>query len=623
MENIAPRFIKGEEKMRKKMLCYGMALCFMILPGSQRVSAAENLENACIWLKDEGYSFTPDLDADELEEQTITSEYVTNVWPSIGSDGTISDELWNYAYQADEGDAYLKRTENGKYLYFFTDISSDLSRGTLKYIQMDQLSDNENDLATIDTDVSIGNTVDVEPDGSVLYQKSDENGTKLYYFDGQESFCVAEDVVYAKLDGKTVYYEKYDEAERRCDLYGKNVYNDASEKMIASDVYWTDVEGMPGTGYYYLYDGEVFYVAEGSTLFKSSFRSGTEVLAENVGQLIRCDGRKIWYIKWTRNISLLDYVDFSHSQYTDSEINSFIQEVKEDEDMFLEVSQIYSYDFESGREEKALDDFLMGEDGNALISKTSQNNCIFTGDFSSVLPENVGKTSADMIFSASGLSDVEAAKEALYEWFSEQLESKVGTDGIPVRSILLGEKAKACTVDQLSLFSDDLSAVELFNKGEKVAAIKNDRLYIGETSAGETWMDTGVESADDLAIIGDQLFYTINEDLYFYHDGNSVYLGPNCDFWSSYEDGTILLLSYFDGPVYGGNLWYIDINGNSQEIDENVTRFAALESGEILYIKEGKAVLYSGGIKTQVADEVRVMLPFGEKEKTRSVYSAW
>lgn len=63
MENIAPRFIKGEEKMRKKMLCYGMALCFMILPGSQRVSAAENLENACIWLKDEGYSFTPDLDA--------------------------------------------------------------------------------------------------------------------------------------------------------------------------------------------------------------------------------------------------------------------------------------------------------------------------------------------------------------------------------------------------------------------------------------------------------------------------------------------------------------------------------------------------------------------------------
>lgn len=84
-----------------------------------------------------------------------------------------------------------------------------------------------------------------------------------------------------------------------------------------------------------------------------------------------------------------------------------------------------------------------------------------------------------------------------------------------------------------------------------------------------------------------------------------------------------MLLSYFDGPVYGGNLWYIDINGNSQEIDENVTRFAALESGEILYIKEGKAVLYSGGIKTQVADEVRVMLPFGEKEKTRSVYSAW
>ena len=79
--------------MRKKMLCYGMALCFMILPGSQRVSAAENLENACIWLKDEGYSFTPDLDADELEEQTITSEYVTNVWPSIDSDGTISDEL--------------------------------------------------------------------------------------------------------------------------------------------------------------------------------------------------------------------------------------------------------------------------------------------------------------------------------------------------------------------------------------------------------------------------------------------------------------------------------------------------------------------------------------------------
>lgn len=603
--------------MRKKTLYCGAMLCLVILAGPQKVSAAE--ENACVWLKDEGYSFTPDLDADELEEQTITSEYVTNVWPSIGSDGAISDELWNYAYQADEGDAYLKRTENGKYLYFFTDISSDLSRGTLKYIQMDQLSDNENDLMTIDTDISLGNTVDVEPDGSVLYQKSDENGTQLYYFDGQDSFCVAEDVVYAKLDGKTVYYEKYNQGDGGCTLYGKNVYNDASEKLIASDVWWMDVTGVRGIGYYYLYDGQVFYVTEGNTLFKSSFWSGTEVLAENVGQLIRCDGRKIWYIKWTRNISLLDYVDFSHSQYTDSEINNFIQEVKEDEDMFLEVSQIYSYDFESGREEKALDDFLLGEDGNALISKTSQNNCIFTGDFSSVLPENIGKTSADVIFSASGLNDVEAAKEVLYGWFSEQVDM----DKIPVRLILLGDETKAYTVPQLNLSFDDLSAAELFDEGEKAAVVKNDRLYICETSAGEEWKNIGVENVDDLAIIGDQLFYTVNEDLYFYHDGNSVYLGPNCDFWSSYEDGTILLLSYFDGPVYGGNLWYIDINGNSQEIDENVTRFAALKSGEILYVKEGKAILYSGGIKTRVADDVRVMLPFEEKEKTRSVYSAW
>lgn len=83
------------------------------------------------------------------------------------------------------------------------------------------------------------------------------------------------------------------------------------------------------------------------------------------------------------------------------------------------------------------------------------------------------------------------------------------------------------------------------------------------------------------------------------------------------------MLVYYNGRQYGGTLVQIGVNNYKYEIDSNVTDFWELESGEILYISEGKLILYSGNVKIRIADNVKFAWPLSEKKTTDYVKEGW
>lgn len=138
--------------------------------------------------------------------------------------------------------------------------------------------------------------------------------------------------------------------------------------------------------------------------------------------------------------------------------------------------------------------------------------------------------------------------------------------------------------------------------------------------------ETQLENIDDIISMGNQLLCEQNSMLYWYNGNSLEELGSIDEAYDSYYKGyannTALLLTYYDGRKYGGDLWKIG-DLEKQKLDENVTECWYLKSGEVLYISEGKLILYSNGIRTRIADDVKVAWPLNEEKKPELYRSDW
>ena len=595
-------------------------------------SNGNSLENACLWVRDDGYYFTPDISADEVEKRTITNEHVTDMWPE--EDWIITGN--NCAF-AGSGERYFSEDENEKYLYFFTNINIDSYTGTLNYISKDELSLNNKTSQSIvvDDDVSIKGDFLVQDDGDALYQKWSDVGNFLYYFDGERSFQIAENIyrgMLVKLDRNIAYYVRCDENSECYTLYAKDVNNIESEKKIATDFYWIENDGERREGDYYFNDGNVFYVRN-NNLCMNSYNSEEVIISNNIGEIISVEKNEIIYTKYVRNLKLTDYIDFSESEYSaeDFETLNFVETGTEDQ---LGCVQIYSYDVEKQDEKVKLENKFWGIrlEGKECSLGRVQNNIYILEDVDT-FPENSEKILLNDIVSAECLNNREQVMASLEEWRQDQLGVIMNSKSVKLCLVTFKDEIKVYQLDTLKLLDclegdiGDISVIIPFDYEHNAVVIENDRQYIvnltDEGIVGEN--DTYLEGIQGILIIGEKLICFQNNSVYWYNNGQCKYLGEgqNCEHWKGYEDGSILLLITSNKLKYGGTLWYIDENNTAWEIDSEVKKFAKLESGGLVYLAGNNLILYEDGIKTWIADHVNSFRLFDEKEKTETRDSAW
>ena len=169
------------------------------------VDEEDTEENAIIYLSDNKYELITDLDEGE----------------TIEIDTDAPDARWRYM---------VFFSPDGKYVYYFTDWDDDADTGTLCRAEYSKLKDssteNEKYIETIADDVL---DYGLLGDNSVVYIDTENT---LYYFDGEESVEIAENVYSFYTDGKDKILYMI-EKEHEVYIYS---YNGKESKKVKSNV---------------------------------------------------------------------------------------------------------------------------------------------------------------------------------------------------------------------------------------------------------------------------------------------------------------------------------------------------------------------------------------------------
>ena len=202
---------------------------------------------------------------------------------------------------AGDSDSNCVFSEDGKYFYFFKDVSDD--RGDLCKIKVSSLgsdkSDNKNKVTEIESGIKVSNINRVGKNG-ILYMANDD----LKYYDGDDSITLDDGVtdIAANDDDKVIYWSgTYDDMDLKVATIGKDPEKKDIDENV-NQIYRYDVdhlvyekdmdENSVGTLCVANSDGKVKEVSKGAKMFGSTV------------------DEDIWYGKpKTTSVSLYDYVE--------------------------------------------------------------------------------------------------------------------------------------------------------------------------------------------------------------------------------------------------------------------------------------------------------------------------
>ena len=202
---------------------------------------------------------------------------------------------------ARDSDSNCVFSEDGKYFYFFKDVSDD--RGDLCKIKVSSLgsdkSDNKKKVTEIESGIKVSNINRVGKNG-ILYMANDD----LKYYDGDDSITLDDGVtdIAANDDDKVIYWSgTYDDMDLKVATIGKDPEKKDIDENV-NQIYRYDVdhlvyekdmdENSVGTLCVANSDGKVKEVSKGAKMFGSTV------------------DEDIWYGKpKTTSVSLYDYVE--------------------------------------------------------------------------------------------------------------------------------------------------------------------------------------------------------------------------------------------------------------------------------------------------------------------------
>lgn len=587
--------------MKTKLLIVVFSICVVILSLQIKCQAFSFFEKnkksdeICAWIQDDGYYYLPDLNGEDIEGVKIEESNIASSWQYIDSEGTTNDELRNFDASG-AGDNYLGFSEDKKYVYFFTDISEKIDTGTLCYMKTEYLgttsAERSRYIIKVDSNVFTSVRPVIQKDGSVIYKKREDEayGGTLFCFDGKQSVSVAENIVnFMANEENVVYYTRWkefsdDENNGRVgkyDLYGSIINKKDSERQIGEDIYDYNTQ-YNLQEIYYLNEDEIYFL-EGNTLYKSSYDGMKEPLIEDNLYTIQWKNTKITYLK----------KDNVNSEYAQNE----------DEASNVIYGSIHMYDCENGTDE------LLSEKCKIKL------NDLGDGEFDVLGFPFITETDGKMVFSYVDITNLDDKNHIPF-----YMEVAGSFEPIYLQDIYVED------IEELEM---EMPIVFLFNHGCNIAICYDSGDVIVKTLLDNNPNEIGVMESDvtNVSTIGDNLFWEKNGTVYWCDGSNCIPIGSAYDeyetYYKGYIDRTVLMLVYYTGRQYGGELVEIVDGKYEYEIDSNVTDFWKLESGGILYIKEGQLILYSNGIKTRISDNVKKAWTLSEKTVTDYEHTGW
>lgn len=618
-----------------------------------------NEENnaGCAWVQDDGYYYLPDLNGEDMESVRMSESNAASRWQYIGPDGVTPTELLNFGYTGD-GRKFLGFGEDEKYVYFFDEISDQIHTGSLCYIETKYLTydqkEVEKHIIKVDSEASISSHPIICKDGRILYNRKPEEAYKgtLCCFDGEQIIEIAEQVSdFTVAEEDVVYYtkrteyseEKEDGRSEDYDLYAARIGQKDSEKQIGEDIYnYSRPEQME---LFYLDEGEIYFFEGENKLCRYSYGGEKEVLASDIYAIQWKDGKAV-YGCIDKTMKIQNFFDCSQSVHNEKEIKQFLKKFRDTYgDISLSWMAIHVYDCKNGKDKNISEKckILLEEDEDGAFASLFYPCITQEGDkvvFSYIDITGIEKNLAsekipiDDVLSdpAYSLENEDTISDILDEKFSTLYQGLSGDDSVLQYYVETDESKNPIYLQDISIEEVEdweavISIVYLFNDDQNFAMIDEvGGLSVGKLSDGYcTDCETIESEITSVKIIGGKLFYEKNNTIYWYDGNSSISIGSVYDddetYYKGYDDGTVLMLVYYSGRQYGGTL--VEIGTNEYEIDSNVTDFWKLESGEILYISEGKLILYSGNVKTRIADNVKFAWPLSEKKTTDYVKEGW
>lgn len=593
----------------------------------------ENMENACAWLTDEGYFFVPDLSNQDISPIKIADFY--------------SDDDSENSYKRMYGNQYAKVSEDGRYMFYLSDVNSYQGIGTLYRADLMSIymypKEKEDYIIEIDTNVRLINPMD---DGKVLYIKEGQMERYcLKYSDGEQCMSISDENAwlqsYQILNTDYVLYSvQKDENEKFFSLYGSSLSGECERVEILSDIFfgWEYSNSDPkkagysvnfnASGNFYAIDKDhiyyfshdevdadaiynnyvwsVFDYFDKANLYVTGIETGSQIIAQNVTDV--CWGREngLYYCADDGEyFHLTDYINVSN--ISEEELTSLVE----------------AFQFIFGVDESKLDtlyycDLVTNEvkrighgdmDAEEWIKwRNNRSTAILYMDFDLVVGNLVKEFPLDKI-----LSDERFGKEntisIVMEYYEEIMEDLVRDNFVYSLSIN-GREAINLPLMSMYDFSDEILRINelcIFDDGKKLALLdEQGTIFIAEIQ------DNAISNIKASNIIAEsniyaeeEFLYYKNEDTIYFYDGNEAKeIGENCQYIKCYEDGTILANVDYISSSYGGVLYFFENTGEKEEIGSDVTDFIALQSGGILYLSEKKLVYYMDGVRQRFADNV-------------------
>lgn len=339
-----------------------------------------------------------------------------------------------------------------------------------------------------------------------------------------------------------------------------------------------------------------------------------------------------------------DFFECSQSVHKTEDIEQFFEKMQ---DMYGDFSMtcgsVHMYDCKKGKDQS------LSEKCRVISTEDEGGNYnilffpFITQGENGVVLSYVDITSIEKIFAskkipiddilsnpAYSLEDEDAISDIVDDAFNTVYEELYGDNSLLQYYVESAGSGKPIylqdmSIEELEELDSEMPLVYLFNDGQNFA-IDEGPLIVGTVSDGYCADRKVIEDEiTGVMVISGKLFYEKNNTIYWYDGDSSISIGSVYDdnetYYKGYDDGTVLMLVYYSGRQYGGTL--VKIGTNEYEIDSNVTDFWELESGDILYISEGKLILYSGNVKTRIADSVKFAWPLSEKKITDYVKQGW
>lgn len=213
---------------------------------------------------------------------------------------------------SDQFQSMVHFSADGKYIYYFSNVDSETSTGTLCRAQISKIKSNDSSNACeiLDTNVPYESlNLKFLSNGDVVYVDEDDN-LKLYH-DGQ-STLITRDVkhFYELSDDESglVYHQKEDsDAFGTTSIYGVKLADPENPIKLSGNVLMLVSAEDPNNIYYVTFEKD----SAKQTLYATDLSGNTEKIADNVGYCFVADGKLIYSAKNGSKISPYDYVNDS------------------------------------------------------------------------------------------------------------------------------------------------------------------------------------------------------------------------------------------------------------------------------------------------------------------------